>query len=193
MVFLQSWCGIVTNASKMRCEKFGGLTFCALVAKLVKKGSHDCWEILVGNCHKRIQNKVWKVWLQKELILVRFWLSHVGCIGLLWLASKISEKVKSWFLSNLVGEVSEMYAKGGVKILVAKGIYLGWVLVFGLAFCALVAKLVNKWSHCFWAILMGNCHKFMQNEVWKVWFQKELILVGFCLTQVRWIGLFLPW
>jgi len=49
--------------------------------------------------------------------LVGFWLSYVGCIGLLWLASKIGEKVKSWLLSNLGGEVSEMNAKGGVKIL----------------------------------------------------------------------------
>jgi len=53
MVFVQSRWGIVTNASKMRCENigckrnrswlgfglamFGGLTFFALVAKLVYK------------------------------------------------------------------------------------------------------------------------------------------------------------
>jgi len=49
--------------------------------------------------------------LQKELILVGYWLSQVGWIGLLWLGSKIGEKVKAWFLSNLGGEVSQMYAK----------------------------------------------------------------------------------
>ena len=76
--------------------------------------------------------------------MVGFWLSHVGWIGLLWLASKITEKVKSWFLSNLVGELSEMYAKGGVKSLVAKR-NLSWLgFGYSLAFCALVAKLVNK-------------------------------------------------
>ena len=53
MVFVQSWYGIVINASNMRCEKFGskrnwswlgfglakfgGLAFFALVAKLVNK------------------------------------------------------------------------------------------------------------------------------------------------------------
>jgi len=53
MVFAQSWWGIVTNVSKMRCEKFGckkngawlgfglakfgGLAFFAMVAKLVNK------------------------------------------------------------------------------------------------------------------------------------------------------------
>jgi len=44
------------------------------------------------------------------------------------LGSKIGEKVNSWFFSNLGGEVSQMYAKAGVKSLVAKGIELGWVL-----------------------------------------------------------------
>ena len=53
MVFVESWWEIVTNASEMRCEKFGckrnsswlgfglakfgGLGFFALVAKLVNK------------------------------------------------------------------------------------------------------------------------------------------------------------
>jgi len=53
MVFVQSWWGIVTNASNMSCEmfackrncswlgfglgKFGGLGFFSLVAKLVNK------------------------------------------------------------------------------------------------------------------------------------------------------------
>jgi len=52
-----------------------------------------------------------KVWLQKELNLVGFWLSQVGWIGFLCLGSKIGEKVMSWFLSNLGGEESQMYAK----------------------------------------------------------------------------------
>jgi len=66
---------------------------------------------LVENCHKCIQNEVSKVLLQKELIFVRFWLSQVWWIGFLCLGSKIGEKVKSWFFSNLGGEVSQMYAK----------------------------------------------------------------------------------
>ena len=144
MVFEQSWWEIVTIASKMRCQKFGckrnwswlgfglaklgGLAFCALLAKLLNKWSHGFWAILAGNCHKCMQNEMWKVWLQKELILVGFWLSQVGWISFLWLGTKIGEKVKSWFLSNLGEEVSQMYAKWGMKSLFAKGIDLGWVL-----------------------------------------------------------------
>jgi len=62
--------------------------------------------------------------------MVRFWLSQVGWIGFLCFGSKIGEKVKSWFFNNLGGELSQMYAKLGVKSLVAKGIYLGWVLAY---------------------------------------------------------------
>ena len=74
MVFVQSWWGIVTNVSKMWCEKFGckrniswlgfgidkfgGLAFFALVAKLVNKLSYGFCAILVGNCHKCIKNEV---------------------------------------------------------------------------------------------------------------------------------------
>jgi len=47
--------------------------------------------------------------LQKELIFVGFWLSQVGWIG--FLSLKIGEKVKSWFLSNLGGELSQMHPK----------------------------------------------------------------------------------
>ena len=119
--------------------KFGGLAFFALVAKLVNKWSYGFCEILVGNCHKCIKNYVWKVWLQKELILVGFWLSHVRWIGF---------------------------------------------------FFALVGKLVNKWSYGFCEILLGNYHKYIKNEVCTVWLQKELILVGFWLSQVRWIWFF---
>jgi len=66
--------------------------------------------------------------LQKELILVGFWFSQVACIGFLCFGSKIGEKVKSWFLSNLGGELSQLHPKCGVKSLVAKGIDLCWVL-----------------------------------------------------------------
>ena len=65
----------------------------------------------MGNCHKCIQNEVSKVWLQKELIWVGFWLTQVGWIGFLCLGSNIGERVKSWFLSNLGGELSQMNAK----------------------------------------------------------------------------------
>ena len=156
MVFLQSWWGIVTNASKMKSEKFGckrnwswlgfglakfvGLALLALVAKLVNKWSYGFCTILVGNYHKCIKNDVWKVLLQKN-----------------W----------SW-----LGFAVAMFG--------------------GLAFLALVAKLVNKCSNGFCAILVGNGHRWIKNEVWKVWLQKELILVGFWLSQVRWIGVFLP-
>jgi len=46
----------------------------------------------------------------------------------LCLGSKIRERVKLWFLINLGREVSQLYAKLGVKSLVAKGIDLGWIL-----------------------------------------------------------------
>jgi len=52
-----------------------------------------------------------KVWLQKELILVGFWLSQVGWIGFLCLGSEIGEKVKSWFLRNHGGELSQINPK----------------------------------------------------------------------------------
>ena len=58
-----------------------------------------------------------------------------------------------------------------MKSLVAKGIDLGWVLGFGLAkfgglaFLALVAKLKKKCSYGFCGILVGNCHKYLNNEV----------------------------
>jgi len=55
-----------------------------------------------------------KVWLQKELNLVGFWLSQVGWIGFLSLGSKIGEKVMSWFLSNLGLELSQIYLQNEV-------------------------------------------------------------------------------
>jgi len=118
--------------------KFGGLALFPLVVKLVNKWSYGFLAILVGNFHKCIKNEVWKVWFQKELIVVGFWFTKFG----------------------------------------------------GLALFALVANLVNKWSYGFCAILVGNCHKSIKNEVWKVWLQKELILVGFWVREVRWIRFF---
>jgi len=142
--------------------KFGGLAlFFALVAKLVKKWSCGLCAMLLENCHKFIQNEVWKVSLQKELILFGFWLSQIG--GLEWsrgfgaileanchkciqnevwnlwfqkefilVGFRITQVwwlgVKSWFWSNLGGELSQMPPKWGVKILVSKEIELGWVL-----------------------------------------------------------------
>jgi len=158
----------------------------------MKNWSHGFWALLVGNCHKCMQNEVWKVWLQKEFILVGFWLGHIGWIGFLCLGSKIGEKVKSWFFSNIGRELSKMHPKIRCQKFGYKRnwYWLGFGLtkLGGLAFCALVTKLVKKWSHGFWAILVGKCHKCIQNEVWNVWLQKELILVGFWLSQVGWIG-----
>ena len=54
----------------------------------------------------------------------------------------------------------------------------------GLAFYALVVKLVRKLSHGFLGILLRNCDKCIQNEVSKVWLQKDFNLVGFWLSQV---------
>ena len=144
MVFEQSLFGIVSNESKMKCQKFGckrnwsmlgfgiaklgELAFCALVAKLVKNWSHGFCAILVGNFHKCNQKEVSKVWLQKELILDACWFSQVGCIGFLCLGRQIGKKMEAWLLSNLGGELSQMHPKRLVKSLVSKRIDLGWVL-----------------------------------------------------------------
>jgi len=150
--------------------------------------------ILVGNCHKCMKNEVWKVWLQKELILVGFWVSQVRQIWVFlpwsqnWWISEVMVFVQSWW--GIVTNASKMRCENfGCK---KNWSWLGFGLAkfSGLAFFALVAKLVNKWSYCFCATLVGNCHKCIKNEVWKVWLQKELILVWFWLSQVRWIGFF---
>jgi len=44
-------------------------------------------------------------------MLVGFWFSQFWWLGILYLGSKIGEKVKSWFLSNLGGELSKMHPK----------------------------------------------------------------------------------
>ena len=102
--------------------------------------------------------------------------------------------MKLWFLCNLGGELSQMHQKMRCEKFGCKmnWSWLGFGLAHygGLAFFALVAKLVNKWSYVFCAILVGNCHKCIKNEVWKVWLLKESMLVGFWLSQVRWIGFF---
>ena len=158
MVFGQSWCEIVTNASKMRCQKFG--------------------------CKRN-----WS-WLG-------FGLSQVGCIGFLCLGSKIGENWSHGFWAILVGKcpnVCKMRCeKFGCKWN-SSWLGFGSSKLGGLAFWALLPKLVKKWSHGFWAIFVGNCHKCIQNEVPKVWLQKKLILVGFWLSQV-WSHclVFMPW
>ena len=119
MAFVQSWWGIVTNAYKMRCEKFGykrnwswlgfglakfsGLVFFALVAELVNKCSYGFCAILVGNCHKFIKNELSKVWLQKELILVGYWLNQVPWIGFFCLGRKFVNKWSYGFCAILLG------------------------------------------------------------------------------------------
>jgi len=49
--------------------------------------------------------------LAKGIDLFGFSLSQVWWIGFLCLGSKIGEKVKSWFLSNLGAELSQMHKK----------------------------------------------------------------------------------
>jgi len=128
--------------------KFGGLAFFALVAQLVNKWGYRLCAIVVVNCHKCIKNEVWKVCLQKELILVGFWLSQVRWIDIFWLGSKIGEKVMLWFLCNLSGELSQMQKKMRCEKFGCKRnwSWLGFGLAKfgGLAFFAFVAKLLKK-------------------------------------------------
>jgi len=144
MVFVQCWWGIVTNAWKRRRQKFGckrnsswlgfglakfgGLPFFALVAKLVNNWSYGFCTILVGHCHKCIKNFVWKVWLQKELIFVGFWLSQVRWIRFFALVAKLGNNWSYCFCAILVGNCLKYIKKWVMKSLVAKGIDLGWVL-----------------------------------------------------------------
>ena len=193
----------------MRCEKycckrnwswlgfglamFGGLVFFPLVGKLVKKWSYRFCAMLVGNCHKRIKNEVWKVWLQKELILVGFWHSQVRWIYFFCLGWKLVNRWSYGFCAILVGNCHKCIKNEEWKVWLQKELILVrfWLSqVRWIGFFCLVAKLVNKWSYGFCAILVGNCHKCIKKEVWKVWLQKKLILVGFWLSQVRWIGFF---
>ena len=149
--------------------KLGALTFFALVAKLVNKWIYGFCAILVGNCHKCLKNDVWKVWSQKELILVGFWLSHVRWIGFFfpwlqnWWISEVMVFVQSRW--GIVTNASKMRCekfrwKRNWSWLVFGLAKFGW-----LAFFPFVAKLVNKWTYGFCASLEGNCHKFIKNEV----------------------------
>jgi len=174
--------------------KFGGLAVFALVAKLVNKWSYGFSAILVVNCHKYIKNEVWNVWLQKKFILVGFSLSQVRWIGFFALATKLVNKWNYCFSPILQGNChkcikNEVWKVWLQKELILVGFWLRHVRWIGFFF-ALVGKLVNYSSYGFCAILVGNCHECLKNEVWKVWLHEELILVGFWLSQVRWIGLF---
>jgi len=62
---------------------------------------------LGGELAEMHRNELSKVWLQKELILVGFLLSQVLTLCLVFVPwYQIGEKMKSWFLSNLGGEMS---------------------------------------------------------------------------------------
>ena len=122
-----------------------------------------------------------------------FGLAKFGAVDFFALVAKLVNKWSYGFSAILVGN-SHKCIKNGVwkvwlrKELILVGFWLSQVRWIG--FFSLVAKLVNKWSYGFCAILVGNCHKCIKNEVWKVWLQKELILVWFWLSQVRWSGFF---
>ena len=137
--------------------------------------------------------RLWKVWLQKELILVGFGLAKFGGFAFFALVAKLVNKWSYGFCAILVWNCHRCIKNELWNIWLRKELIL---VGFGLAnfsrlsFFAFVAKLVNKWSYGFCAILVGNCHKCIKNEVWKVWLRKELILVGFWLSQVRWSGFF---
>ena len=122
-----------------------------------------------------------------------FGLAKFGGLGFFVLVAKLVYKWSDGFCAILVGNchkcIKMRCEKFGCK---RNWSWLGFGLAKfgGFAFFALVAKLVNKWSYGFCAILVGIWHKCIKNEVWKVWLQKELILVGFWISRVRWIGFF---
>jgi len=192
----------------MRSEKFGckrnwswlgfGLTmFSGLVAKLMKQWSHGFLAISKGNYHKCVQNDEWRVWL--GFGLAKFGgLALFLCLGLVflpwyqnWWKGEVIVFQQSWW--GIVTNACKLRCeKFGCK---TNWSWLGFGIakLGGLTFCALVSKLVKKWSLSFWAILVGDCHKCIQNDVSKLWLQKELILVGVWLSQVWSLGLdFVP-
>jgi len=65
------------------------------------------WGSVTNVCKIRCE----KLGCKKKLILLGFWLRNVGWIGFLCLGGKIDEKVKSWFVTNLGGELSQMHLK----------------------------------------------------------------------------------
>ena len=109
------------------------------------------------------------------------------------LVAKLVNKWSYGFCAILVGNCQKFMKNGCEKFGCKRNwSWLGFGLAKfgGLAFFAFVAKLVDKWSYGIRTILLGNCRKCIKNEVWIVWLQMELILVGFWLSQVRWIGSF---
>ena len=122
-----------------------------------------------------------------------FWLANFGGLDFFTLVLNLVNKWSYDFCAILVGNCHRCIKNQVGKVwwrneLILVGFWFSqvrWIGVF-----VLVAKLVHKWSYCFCAILVWNCHKWIKNEVWKVWLQKEFILVGFWLSPVRWIGWF---
>ena len=122
-----------------------------------------------------------------------FGLAKFGGLAFYGLLAKLVNKWSYGFCAILVGNCHKCikYAVRKVwfkKELILVGFWLSQVHWIG--FFSLVAKLVNKWSYGFCAILVGNCHKCIKSVVRNVWLEKELILLGFWLSQVRWIGFF---
>jgi len=69
------------------------------------------WRNLGGKLSQMNPKLGVKSLVAKGIDLGWVWLRQVGWIGFLCLGSNISEKVKSWFLSNLGGEFSQMHSK----------------------------------------------------------------------------------
>ena len=122
-----------------------------------------------------------------------FGLAKFGGLAFFALVAKLVNKWSYGFCATLVGNCHKCIKNEVEKFGCKRNwscLGFGLAKIGGLAFFALEAKLLNKWSYGFCAILVGNCDKSIKNEVWKVWLQKELILVGFWLSQVRWNGSF---
>jgi len=197
----------------MRCQKFdckrnwswldfnlaklGGLTFFASVAKLMNNWSHGFLAILVGIVRNASKMRCQKFGC-KRTILVGFWLSQVRWIGFFlhwlqnWWVSEVMVLEQSWW--GIVTNAFKMRCQKFGCERNSSWFGFGLAKLDGLAFFALVATCVKRWSHGFWALVVGNCHKCMQNEVWKVWLPMKLILVGFWLSQIWSLGLaFVSW
>ena len=130
---------------------------------------------------------------KRNLFWFGFGLAKFGGLAFFALVAKLMHKWSYGFSAILVGNSHRCIKNKVGKVwwqneLILVGFWVSQVR--GLAFFALVAKLVNKWSYGFCAILVGNFHRCIKNELLKVWLQKELILVGFWVSQVRWIGFF---
>ena len=111
-----------------------------------------------------------------------FGLAKFGGLGFFALVGKWVNKWSYGFCAFLKGNCHKCIKNEVWKVWLQKNwswLGFGLGMFYGLGFFALVAQLVNKWSYGFCAILMGNCHKCIKNEVWKVWLQKELISVSY--------------